>query len=185
MPVFMDFPVTEIDGLDAVIAGWVAGADRDIPIRVTAGGEVVPHFMLDRPDVRAAFAQLAFTTGIGAPINVLNLAGTEFPVTIEYGDEEVSRKIGFTPQAREKREIEARLRQEAKIWCEDHMCCPHCKNGLIASGDQRQHFLCTRCDRIYPQTMDALDFLPPSLRFALAPQPATTSANPYDPAALP
>jgi SAM-dependent methyltransferase len=184
MPVFMDFPVTEIDGLDAVIAGWVAGADRDIPIRVTAGGEVVPHFMLDRPDVRVAFAQLAFTTGIGAPINVLNLAGTEFPVTIEYGDEEVSRKIGFTPQAREKREIEARLRQEAKIWCENHMCCPHCKNGLIASGDQRQHFLCTRCDRIYPQTMDALDFLPPSLRFALAPQPATTSANPYDPAAL-
>src|ERR1700731_4554341 len=184
MPIFIDFPVTDIDGLDAVIAGWVAGEYGDAPIRVLAGGEIVPHFMIDRPDVRAAYTQLAFTTGIGAPINVLNLAGTEFPIVIEYGDEQISRKIRFTPQALEKRKIERKLRQEAKQWCERHICCPYCKGDLISSSDGQKGFLCVRCNQTYPQTMDAFDFLPPSLRFALTPQPATTSANPYDPAAL-
>jgi SAM-dependent methyltransferase len=184
MPVFIDFPTTDLDDLDAVIAGWVAGPHSDMPIRVLAGGKILPYFTIDRPDVRTAFAQLAFTTGIGAPINALNLPDTAFQIAIEYGDERVGRHISFTPQAQENRRIERKLRQDAKQWCESHLCCPACKGELSSFSDGQKNFSCNGCNKTYLQTMDAFDFLPSSLRFALTPQPATTSANPYDPAAL-
>lgn len=184
MPVFMDFPTAEIDTLDAVVAGWVAGETPDIPLRVTAGGHEFPHFVIERPDVRAVHHHYPFTTGVGAAIDVLRIENSPFPVTIEFGPERAKRNVRLTPHAKALRERERKLRDDARQWCERHMCCPHCKGSLVHLRDARNSLACMQCGGSYGQDGAALDFLPAAMRFALTPRPETTSSNPYDPAAL-
>jgi SAM-dependent methyltransferase len=184
MPVFMDFPTAEIDTLDAVVAGWVAGDNGELPVRVTAGGREFPHFIIERPDVRAAHHQYPFTTGIGAAIDILQMDNAPFPVTIEFGTERAKRNVKLTPHARAMRDREKKLRDDARQWCERHICCPHCRGSLVHIRDSQNNLACMQCGGSYGQGRAALDFLPANMRFALTPRPETTSSNPYDPAAL-
>jgi hypothetical protein len=183
MPLFIDWPLNEIDTLDPVIAGWVAG-EPETPIRVLADNKPLAHFFADRPDVRTAHGGLPFATGIGAAIDLLNINRASFPIVIEYGQERQVHDVKITARILGEIARERALRQDAQNWCFRHIICPHCHAGVNLPKRKGDKMLCGACGGAFPMFDGKLDFLPDHMRFALHPQPDTTSANPYDPAAL-
>jgi len=99
MPLFIDFPETSVDSINTTVAGWVAGASSDVPLRVRVDGQPISHFYVDRPDVRAAIPHLAYSSGFGAAIDILDIENPALEITVEFGDERATRHVEITPFA--------------------------------------------------------------------------------------
>jgi hypothetical protein len=184
MPLFIDLPALEIDSLDSVVAGWVAGDENVKQLVIHVDGKIIPHFDIMRPDVEAAFPQFPYTCGFGANFDILDIAHSEFPIIVQYGDEMITKSVTLSRRALSDKFRELALLNESRKWCQERVLCPSCKCQDNSSKIQSLSLCCEKCGHNFRIFENKFDFLPDEMRFALSPSPATTSANPYDPAAL-
>jgi len=184
MPLFIDIPTETIDSLNVVIAGWVASPRADLDLRVCANGERISYTHTVRPDVSAAFPDMAFSTGFAAVVDISNSQSACFDISVTYGEERILCRPRLTDRLIKERERERDLRSAARSWCLKHILCPHCRNPDADAWDSRNRIVCSNCGMEFRQFNAAIDCLADDMRFALLPDAETTSANPYDPAAL-
>lgn len=184
MPLFLDIPGDSIDSLDVVIAGWVATPRPGLELRVCANGELVSCMFAERPDVSAAFPDMSFCTGFNAVVDISDSKVDGFDISVTYGEERIVHRPRLTERLISERQRERGLREAARSWCLKHILCPHCRNPDAEAWDSGQRVVCTNCGMEYRQFKGIFDCLVDDMRFALLPAAETTSANPYDPAAL-
>jgi hypothetical protein len=183
MPLFLDLPADTIDSLDVVIAGWAAALRAGPELLVCADGERVAFAPADRPDVRAAHPDMAFCTGFSAVVDIFESQSACLDISATYGDERLVRRPRLTERLMRERSRERGLRDAARAWSLLHILCPQCRDPDAQARQDGPRIICGACGATYRQFNGRLDFLADDMRFALLPDAATTSANPYDPAA--
>ncbi len=185
MPLFLDSPTDEVNSLAFVLAGWVAGNTAETPLKVVVDGRAMPHFVVDRPDVRDAFPQFPFSTGFGVRANLAEFEPKPIiAVEITFGDERLSSNVRVSEEASHALKHEIRLRRDAREWCMRHLRCPVCHASSRRLNFEYRQITCLKCGERYPQPTMAINFLADSLRLlGNVTLTDNISANPYDPLA--
>lgn len=184
MPVFIDTPDKLVTDLAFTVAGWVAGPAQD-PVRLTVNEAEVPSLLCERPDVRAAFQALPFTSGIAATVDLLRLnLADSLLLALEFNGERVEREISISPGIQAAWREDARIRREHREFCLKHLRCPECGAAIDGTAQRRKLIACPSCQARFPQMSRAISMI--SGELALRANLATThlvSSNPYTPAA--
>lgn len=172
------------------IAGWCASADPNElgNLRLSAGRLILPHDLVDRPDVRAAcpnHAVLGFASWLDISRH-LDLAVDQRLVIEVLLNGSPARRLdlqlapGVPPQAA----AGAKALEEKRRWCLEHMRCPVCGDAshLIPADGA---ISCGSCRTLFPQKTASLNLLTPGLAEASHLRPTSNvSAHNYDPIAL-
>lgn len=187
MPVFLDAPGEQVDGVPFAIAGWIASDSAHPAIAVTVRGLPVPFALTDRPDVRAALPPFQTISGVNAVAH-LGGAAPDGPVEValECDGEVVVRSCRVAASANPWASArQAELQARSRAWCLARLRCPTCRAGSERLARMKGAIECRVCGTGYVQDGGALNMI--SVRAGIAAGVAATdnvSSNPYTPDAL-
>lgn len=186
MPAYIDRPDLEISDLSVAVAGWVAGHDPELPIRLLVNKKLVAFRRYERPDVSHALPQYPFATGISSIFNLNDfLASDGIEIELIYGQETEKKRCEVVPTLRVQVAEETARAVENCRFCEMHLRCPVCGARRKALSFNGKSIRCKACKASFDQDSRALNMISTGLRLeANLAGTENVSSNPYTPVVI-
>jgi SAM-dependent methyltransferase len=190
MIVHIDTPAERMIAAPFVqITGWCAGDRSELGnLALTVGESVLPHDLVDRPDVRAAYPNdtvLGFSGWLNMSRYLDFAAAGRFLIGVVLNGHPVCQlDLQLAPGVLSLAAAGAKAFEEKRRWCLEHVRCPICGDAsrLVSAGPE---ISCGSCRTSFPQKAGAINLLTPSLAETSHLRPtANVSAHNYDPIAL-
>jgi SAM-dependent methyltransferase len=186
MPVFIDAPTATVTSPHVTVFGWIATDDKGTAVELTVNGRTVPHVLFDRPDVRAVFAHLAYSSGVAASFDLRRLpVEAALRIELRCGPDKERRNVEVDSNVAALCSENAALSEANRAFCLAHLRCPHCGVHGEMLRCTTHLITCLQCKSEFSQTLSAINMISEHLRIqANLADTDNVSANPYVPAVL-